>query len=126
MILLQALREDLCKFTHLGVKAWREFRLQTTGADIAGHHTHTGDQLKDIQDHLTLAEAVQEHTHRPQVERAGTQPDQMAGDALQLNENHADIFDLVVDLVINTQQALHGQRVGQIVAERSQIVHAIG
>ena len=54
------------------------------------------------------------------------QPDQMAGDALQFREQNARVLDFVVDLVFNTEQLFDGQRVTQVIAERCQVIHAIG
>jgi hypothetical protein len=54
------------------------------------------------------------------------QPDEMTGNALQLGQEYARVLDLLADLVVDAQQALDRQRVGQVVAERGQIVHAVG
>src|SRR5216683_4794008 len=95
VILLQALRENAGKFAHLVIEAGRQVRLQAARTNIAGHHAHAGNKLEDIQDHLALAETIQENAHRSKVEGMGAQPDQVAGDALQFGQQHADVLDLV-------------------------------
>src|SRR5207302_4213074 len=50
-----------------------------------------GDLLEEVQDHLALAETPEEHGGRPEVDRPGAQPDEMAGDPVQLGEDHPDI-----------------------------------
>src|SRR5581483_2494887 len=126
VILLQTLREDIGKCLHLVVESERQIGLEATRADIAGHHAHAGNVFKDIQDHLAFAEAVEEDALRTQVERARPQPDEMASNALKLGENDTSIFDLIADLIFDAQQFLNGQGIAQVIAERSQVIHAVG
>ena len=52
------------------------------------------------------------------------EPDQVAADAGQLGHDHADA--LGTDGGGLAEQLLHRQRVAQVVAERAQVVHAVG
>ena len=47
-------------------------------ADVAGHHALAGEHFEDAQNVFALAEAVEEHAHRADVERVRSQPDQVA------------------------------------------------
>ena len=51
--------------------------------DVAGHHALAGEHFEDLENVLALAEAVEEHGHRAEVERVRAQPHQVAVDALQ-------------------------------------------
>ena len=61
-------------------------RSMTSAADpdVRVVHAQAGDHLEDAQDLLALAEAVQHHRDRAQLEAGGGQPHQVAGDAVQL------------------------------------------
>src|SRR3990170_2498255 len=48
-----------------------------------------GGLLEEVEDLLPLAEAPEEHRGRAQVGAPGPQPDQVTGDALELQEDHA-------------------------------------
>ena len=86
MIFLQAIKKYAGEVAHFAIKGGCQVGLQTAGADIAGHHTRARNLFKDIQDHLALAEAVEEDAHSSQIERVRTEPDEMAGDALQFRQ----------------------------------------
>src|SRR5207248_757965 len=48
--------------------------LDAADADVAGHHARARGPLEEVEDLLTLAEAVEEHRHGTQLERTGAQP----------------------------------------------------
>ena len=73
---------SLRKVAHAVLEVRRQVGLEAAGHDVAGHHAHAGAHLEDVEDHLALAEAVEEDALRPEVQRAGPEPDEVAGDAL--------------------------------------------
>src|SRR5438045_7980686 len=91
MIFLQAIKKYAAEVAHFAIKGGCQVGLQTAGADIAGHHTRAGNLFKDIQDHLALAEAVEEDAHSSQVERVRTEPDEIDRKSTRLNSSHLGI-----------------------------------
>ncbi len=55
----------------------RRLERQPADAEIAGHHALAGEHLEDPQDLFALAEAVEEHRHRADVDGVRAQPDQV-------------------------------------------------
>ena len=92
--------------------------------EVAGHHALAGEHLEDAQDLFALAEAIEEHAHRADVERVGPQPDQVAVQARHLREQHAHPLRHGRDF--HSQQLLHRQAVAEVVGKRRQVVDAVG
>ena len=102
----------------------RQVVLQAAGADETGHHPRAGDLLEEIEQHLPLAEAVEEGAERAEVDRLRAEPDEMAGEATQLAEQDADHPRPLGNLHLH--QPLDGERVGEIHVQRREVVDAIG
>ena len=79
---------------------------------------------KMLQNLFALAEAVEEHAHRADVDGVRAQPHQVAVEARQLGQHHAHPLRLRRNL--QPQQLLHRQAVAQVVRERRQVVDAVG
>ena len=77
-----------------------------------------------MQNLFALAEAVQEHRHRADIQRVRAQPHQVAVEARQLGQHHAHPLRLRRNL--HLQQLFHRQAVAQIVGKRRQVIHAVG
>ena len=79
--------------------------------------------FEDLEHFLALAQAVEHRRDGANIERVGAQPKQMAGDAIQLGQNHAD--RLRARRSFNVQQLFNGQAVAQRVRDRRDVVHAV-
>ena len=83
-----------------------------------------GEHLEDAQNVFALAEAVQEHAHRADIDGVRSQPDQVAVQARQLRQHHAHPLRLRRNF--QAQQLLRRQAIAQVIRERRQIIHAVG
>jgi hypothetical protein len=63
--------------------------------DVAVGQPGAADLLEQVEDLLPLAEGVQERAERAQVEAVGPHADQVAGDAVQLGDDHAQMPGLL-------------------------------
>jgi len=86
-------------------------------------HARTADGLVAVHQFLALAEAVQHHRHRAQVQRIGPQPHQVVQDPGDLVEHRADVLGALGRL--DAHQLLDGQHVGVLVAHHRHIVQTI-
>ena len=102
----------------------RRLERQPADAEVARHHALPGVHLEDAQNLLALAEAVEEHAHRADIDGVRPQPNQVAVEARQLGEHHPRPLRHGRDL--EPQQLLHRQAVAQVVRERRQVVDAVG
>ena len=105
------------------VEAARQILAQTADADVAREEAEAGNQLVDVEEQLALADGVEQHRHRADFHAVRAEPDQMAGNALQLGEEDADVLDARRHL--EPKQLLDRQRVGQAVRLRAQVVHPL-
>jgi hypothetical protein len=78
--------------------------------------------FEDVHQDLALAEAVQHHAHRAELQATGRQPHEVRRDAVQLTEQHAQ--DLGARRRLDAEQPLDGQAVSELVEERGQVVRA--
>ena len=53
---------------HALLPAARRLERQPADAEVAGHHALAGEHLEDAQDVFALAEAVEEHAHRADID----------------------------------------------------------
>ena len=93
LVLVELPRQPIEELAHRGVEAARQILAQAADAHVAREHAEAGDQLVDVEQQLALAEAVEHHRDGADLHAVRAEPDQMAVDALQLGEQHADIFD---------------------------------
>ena len=113
---VEELRDDL-------VKPARKIFAQSADADVARKHAEAGDALVDVEQQLALAEAVEHHRDGADFHRVRAEPHEMAVDALQLGEQHANPLHAIRHL--ETEQLLDRQAVGVRVRLRAQVVHAL-
>src|SRR6185369_12886452 len=69
-------------------------------------------------------ETVKEDGHRAEIERVRAEPDEMRRNALQLAHQNANRLRAFRNL--EAEQFLAGHAVGEVVAERIEIVHPVG
>ena len=123
-VLVDARGKALGELFHALQPAQRGLQRQPADAEIAGHHALAGNGLKDVQDLLALAEAIEENGHGAKVDGVRSQPHQVALDARQFGQQHANPLRPRRDFQI--QQLLHRQAESQVVGKRREIIHAVG
>src|SRR5258708_776275 len=115
--------EIVHKLLERGYKFIGDVAPQATGPEVAAHHALPRNHLEHVQDHFTFTEAIQEYTHRAEVEGMGSQPDQMAIDARQFRQNHSN--HLRTFRHIEVCQLFDSHAVHKVVAHRVQVIDAI-
>ena len=123
-VFVDAARENVDELLHALLPAARRLQRQPADAEIAGHHALAGEHFENAQNLFALAEAVEEHAHRADVDGVRAQPHQVAVEARQLGQHHAHPLRLRRNL--QPEQLLHRQAVAQIVRERRQVIDAVG
>src|SRR5690606_38230625 len=83
----------------------------------------TAEFIEQIDDDLAVAEGEEEGAHRSDIQKIGPPPYQVAGDALQFHDDHAQIFRTLRNLQLHELLYSGDQHV--IVRHSRQIVHPI-
>ena len=96
---------------------------QAADAKGVGGQARAAILLKDFQNFFPLAEAVEDRRHRPDIQRVRAQPEQVAGDALQLGEDGA--HPARPRRRFRAQQFFHRFAVAQAVGDRRHVVGAV-
>ena len=122
-VLISALGHHLQELAELCLEAVRDVLDHAAHLEVARVHPLPGGHLEQVEDQLALAQAVQEDRDRAEVERAGAEPDQVRGDAVQLEMDHAQVLAAGRDL--DLEQRLDGGAVGHRVEVVGQVVHAL-
>ena len=86
-------------------------------------HARAGHRLVAVHQVFALAEAVQEHRHRADVERVRAEPQQMIQDARDLVEHHADV--LRAQRHFDAEQLLDRHAVRVLVAHHRHVVEPV-
>ena len=105
------------------VEAARQVLAQAADPQVAREHPEAGEHLVDVEQQLPLAEAVHHHRDGADLEAVRAEPDQVAGDALQLGDQHADVLDALRHL--DAEQPLDRQAERQAVGLRAEVVHPL-
>ena len=92
--------------------------------DEAGGEARPCHVLHDAQDGFPLAERVEEEGHGADVEGMRAYPYEVAGDPLQLREDHAQVLRPLRR--IDAAQALRREAVGEVVREAVRVVEPVG
>jgi hypothetical protein len=92
-------------------------------AVVGGVHARSRHRLVGVHQVLALAEAVEEHGHRADVEAVRAEPQQVVQDARDLVEHGADVLRALRDL--DAQQLLDCQHVGVLVAHHRHVVEPV-
>ena len=91
----------------------RQVLAKAADPDVARKHPEAGQHLVDVEQLLPLAEAVHHDRDGTDFERVGGQPHEMAGQPLELGDEHADILDALGHL--DVEQPLDRQAERQAV-----------
>ena len=83
-------------------------------------HALARRHLEQVEDPVAVAEAVEEHRHRAQIEGGGAQPDQVRVEPVELHVDDAQILgarrDLEVEHLLDAAaEGLHVEEVGEVV-----------
>ena len=122
-VLVGALGHDLQELAHLGLEAAGDVLDHAAHLEVARVHARAGGHLEQVEDQLALAQAVQEDRGGAEVEHGGAQPDQVRGDAVELQVDHAQVLRALGHL--DLQQPLDGAAVGHRVEVVGEVVHPL-
>ena len=86
-------------------------------------HALPGGHLEQVEDHLALAQAVEEDRDGAEVERARAEPDQVRGDAVELEVDHPQVLRARGHLGL--EQRLDRAHIGHRVEVVGEVVHAL-
>ena len=101
----------------------RQVAIDAAGTVVGRVHARARDRLVDVHQFFALAERVQEHRHRAQIERVRADPHQVIQDAGDLVEHGADVLRALRRL--DAQQGLDRAHVGVLVAHHRHVVEPI-
>jgi hypothetical protein len=86
-------------------------------------HPLAGGHLEHVEDLLPVAEAVPEHRHGPDVERAGPEPHEVRHDAVEFEVDDAQVLRPRRD--VEADELLDGAAVGHRVEVVGEVVHPL-
>src|SRR5262249_20711637 len=88
-----------------------------------GGETGTAIFFENLENLFPIAEGVEERRHGSNVERVGAEPKLVAGNAIELGEDDANVVSAWRRLDI--QELLDGLTIAQPVGDRGNVVHAV-
>ena len=106
--------------------AFGQVVVDPANGDVAVSQAGAADLLKQVENHLALAEGIQEWAERAEVKSVGAHADEVAGDAIHFSDDDADDTGLFRDFLRVIAELLDRQRVSEIHVHPRQIIHAIG
>ena len=92
--------------------------------EVAVGEPGAAGRFEQVEDLFALAERVQERAERAQIEAVGAHANQVAGDAVQLGDQHAQMPAALGHAVAH--QLFDRQRPAEIHVHPGQVVHAVG
>ena len=104
----------------MAVPAARQVLRHAADAEPARVHPSAADRFHDVEDALAVVEHVEDRRERAHVLREGAVPDEVAGDAEELAQHHADHLRPRRD--VDAGELLDRQHVGQVVHHPAQVV----
>ncbi len=123
LVLIDLLREVLDERPNLILETFIDLVLRSADAEHVRRQPRAAIVLENLQYLFALAKGVQEDGHRADIERVSTQPEQMAGDAVQLRHDDADV--LRARRRRDAEHLLDGFAVSETIGNRRDVVHAI-
>ena len=79
--------------------------------------------LKNLQDFLPLAEAIEEHRDCSEINGVSAEPEQMTRNAIQLCHDHTNV--LCARRRRDAQQLLYGFTIAKAIGNRCDVIHAV-
>ena len=98
--LVHARRHHVGELLDLRHEAGGDVLEDAADLEVARVHALAGGHLEQVEDLLAVAEAVPEHRHRAEVERAGPQPHEVGHDPVELEVDHAQVLRARRDLEV--------------------------
>ena len=123
-VLRLPLREDLQEVTHHAWKSFRDGARKSANLHHVRGQARAAECLEEIENQLALTEAVERHGERADVERVGSQPDEVGSNPRQLGHDHAPVLGAFRRF--HSAQLLERQHAAEVVHRRGDIVCAVG
>ena len=101
----------------------RHVLFQAADAEVVVHQARAGHCLKEGLDSLATPEGEHHRRHGSGVQAHGANIEQMAGDAVQLAEDDADVFGAFGHF--QAHELFNGHAVGQLIVEVADVVHTV-
>ena len=123
VVLIDARRHLIGELLELLGPAARDVLGDAADLEVARVHALAGGLLEEVEDQLAVAEAVPEHRHRAEVQRARPEPHEVAHDPVELHVDDAQVLRARrhVDLEQRLGRAAEGIRVEEV----REVVHAL-
>src|SRR4029453_7532635 len=106
------------------VPAFGQIGGDTADPKPGGMHARARNRFDDAESPLAVVKRAEDRGHLSEVLRKGAVPDEMADNAEQLREHHAN--HLGTGRYLDARQRLHRHQVGQVVHHTAEVVHTIG
>ena len=119
-VLVHRLGHRVAELARLVREPGRDVLREPTHLEVAGVHARAADHLEQVEDLVAVVEAVPEERDRPELERRGTEPDQMGVDSVELGQRHARPGRLARCLEL--EELLDGQHVEELVRLEGDVV----
>jgi hypothetical protein len=123
LVLIHFGQEHVAKIAHILLEAIVGLVEQPADAEGVGGETRAAVFFEDFEGLLAFAEAIEHRRDGADIERVRTQPEQVAGDAVQLGED--DAHGLGARRGFHIEQLLHRQAVAQPVGDGGHVIHAV-
>eukprot|EP00825_Cyclidium_porcatum_P002331 TRINITY_DN11073_c0_g1_i1.p2 TRINITY_DN11073_c0_g1~~TRINITY_DN11073_c0_g1_i1.p2 ORF type:complete len:369 (+),score=42.63 TRINITY_DN11073_c0_g1_i1:92-1198(+) len=114
--------QDLGNLGHDG--AFRQIGGEAADAEGGGRETGAAVRLEHIEDVFALAPGVEEDRQGADIHGVGAQPDQVAGDPIELVEQRADVLGAARHR--DAEEFFVGLRPSQVIGDGGGVVHAVG
>src|SRR5438093_5471760 len=109
--------------SHLVLETVVDFVLRSTDAKHMRFHTRAAVVFEYLQNFLPFAKRVQEHRHGADVERVGSEPQQMARYPVELGHNDANVLSAWRRL--HAKQLLDRFAISEAVRNGGNVIHAV-
>ena len=124
LVVVQLPFHQVAERPHLAVPPRRNVERQPAHAHRVVGQARPAELLEQVEHELALAERVQQHRHGTDVHGVRAEPEAVAGDALQLREDRAEVPRPARHLDLH--QLLDRLDVAEVVRGGRDVVHAVG
>ena len=121
--LIELRNEIIEKLLELRDETFRQIANLTADARVGSGEARAGQEFEKIIEFLALGEGVEKHRHRAEIERHRAEPEEMRGDARRFAADDAN--RLAARRQFPAHQFLDGERVGDVVRERRQVIEPV-
>ena len=96
-VIIDAMLESVDKLARQRQKLFRNITRDSADSDVVVGQALSAGHLEEIHDHLALAQTVEKRRDRAEIERERPKEDQMRGNSVKLQHDHAQIFRALRD-----------------------------